>query len=164
MRRITWRHCVECGAALVRERYQDGVRFRCGSCAGEYYENPVPVVCGMGFRDGRLLLIRRGVEPCAGRWALPGGFVAMGELPEAAIVREFREETGLEARAVELLGIHGERGSRYPWILTLVYRMELDEGEPYAGDDAQEARFFSRGEVPEIPFESHREAVDAYFS
>ena len=76
----------------------------------------VPCVGGVVRDDaGRLLLIRRGHAPSRGLWSLPGGRVEPGETLEAAVVREVREETGLEAELVEPLGTIDytyERGRR----------------------------------------------------
>lgn len=71
-------------------------------------EEPSPLVACVGavVRDdaGRLLLIRRGQEPSRGRWSLPGGRVEPGETPEQAVVREVREETGLDVVVGEPAG------------------------------------------------------------
>jgi 8-oxo-dGTP diphosphatase len=87
-------------------------------------------------RDGRLLLVRRANEPGAGLWSLPGGRVEDGETDEAALVRETREETGLEVRVGALLGrvpLPGPGGTRFD---VADHACEVVGGVLRAGDDA----------------------------
>ena len=67
---------------------------------------PRPELCvgAVVVQDGELLLIRRGHGPAAGSWSVPGGRVEAGELRAEAVVREVREETGLEAVCGPLVG------------------------------------------------------------
>jgi 8-oxo-dGTP diphosphatase len=62
------------------------------------------------FPDGRILLVRRGTVVYKGYWALPGGRVDFGENAEQAIVREVKEETGLDVDIVERIGEYRETG------------------------------------------------------
>ncbi|PID58090.1 hypothetical protein CSB45_05215 [candidate division KSB3 bacterium] len=62
----------------------------------EYPRYPIPAVGALIFEDDRLLLIKRGRPPAEGQWTLPGGVIEPGESPEEAIVREVREECGLD--------------------------------------------------------------------
>jgi 8-oxo-dGTP diphosphatase len=113
------------------------------------------------YPDDRLVLIRRDHPPFEGMWALPGGFVDVGETVEHACVREVKEECGIE---IEVKGIHGvysdpKRDPRGHTV-TVVFLTEHKTGELKGGDDAREARLFSREELKgiELAFD-HREVL-----
>lgn len=91
-----------------------------------------------------VVLIRRGLEPFAGRWALPGGFVETGESVAAACIREVGEETGLEVEPVQLVGVYSEPG-RDPrgHTVSVVFLCRVTGGLLAGGDDAAEARWFA---------------------
>lgn len=98
----------------------------------------------------RLLLVRRGRDPYAGCWALPGGFVEEYESVDLAACRELTEETGVAGLVPTLYGVYGERG-RDPrgWTISCAYhaRLSPDDAKACAGDDAADARFFAVGAV-----------------
>lgn len=111
-------------------------------------------------RDGAVLLVRRRWPPLG--WALPGGFVEVGERVADAAVREAREETGLAVRLTALLHVYSDpaRDPRRP-TLSVVWLAEA-EGEPVGGDDAAEARFFPFDALPSpIVFDHGRILADA---
>jgi 8-oxo-dGTP diphosphatase len=91
---------------------------------------------------GRLLLVRRGRDPHAGRWSLPGGRIEPGESPEQAVEREVREETGLSVRAgapvgrVRIAGV----GVVYD-VVDLACTLVTPAARPVAGDDASHVMF-----------------------
>jgi 8-oxo-dGTP diphosphatase len=101
---------------------------------------------------GRLLLIRRGHEPGAGLWSVPGGRVEPGETDAEALVREIREETGLLARPGELIG-SVERPGAEPGTVYVIrdYAAEVIGGTLAAGDDAADARWCTRREIDALP-------------
>lgn len=68
-------------------------------------QRPVPAVAAVIVQDGKLLLIKRAVEPSKGRWSVPGGSVEWGEPLVEALKREVREETGLEIEVDGLAGV-----------------------------------------------------------
>jgi 8-oxo-dGTP diphosphatase len=101
--------------------------------------------------SGRLLLIRRGHEPGAGLWSLPGGRVEPGETGEQAVVREVLEETGLQVACGPLLGTAVLPGSAGTVVDIRDYLAEITGGELAAGDDAAAVRWVRRPELAELP-------------
>src|SRR5207249_11745309 len=72
--------------------------------------HPAVTVDGLVLVDRKLVVIRRGNEPFRGMPALPGGFVELGETTLEAVVREVREETGLETKVLRLVGVFSDPG------------------------------------------------------
>jgi 8-oxo-dGTP diphosphatase len=101
-------------------------------------------------RLGRVLLVRRGRPPAVGEWTLPGGHVEEGESPEAAAVRELREETTIDGRVIAPLGVVeiAREGVRYSIHEYLV--MPMGDGPALANDDAADVRWAHRGELESI--------------
>lgn len=156
-----FRHCPYCGGPLGPAERTG--RYFCDDCGQRIYRNPLPSVAVAVFDpEKRLLLIRRGAEPRRGAWALPGGFVDWMETPEAAIVRELAEETGLTAESEpELVDVQYQPSAMYGSVINICYFVPVWSGEPRPGDDADETRFFAFDEIPDdIAFESHRVFIE----
>jgi 8-oxo-dGTP diphosphatase len=100
--------------------------------------------------DDCLLLILRGSEPGAGRWSVPGGRVEAGETVGEAVVRELREETGLEGLCGSLLGWVERIDKDHHFVILDFVVDVLDPAELVAGDDAAEARWVPLQEVAEL--------------
>jgi 8-oxo-dGTP diphosphatase len=92
---------------------------------------------------GRLLLIQRGHDPHRGRWTLPGGWVEPGETPEQAVVREIKEETGLDVHVGAVAGrVRVPAGVDIEYDVVDFVCTPLDpDAMPAAGDDAADVRF-----------------------
>lgn len=121
------------------------------------YANPALTVDAVAIRRGRVLLVRRGHPPFEGMWALPGGFVEQRETVEHALVRELREETGLIARSVRLLGVYSgpDRDPRKP-TTTVAFLVRGLRGTPRGGDDAREAHWVPISEARPLAFDHER--------
>jgi 8-oxo-dGTP diphosphatase len=102
------------------------------------------------------LLIERDLEPFAGRWAIPGGFVHNGESPADAALRELREETGIANVYLEQLYTFGEpRRDPRGWIVSVAYYalVSPEQHAIQAATDAREARWFSVSALPRLAFD-----------
>ncbi len=108
-----------------------------------YPRRPMVGVGAVVWRDGAVLLERRGQPPAQGSWALPGGLVDVGEKLEEAVRREVREECGIEVAVGPLLGVfepiqRDEDGRiRYHYVV-IDYLATYSGGDLVVGDDAAE--------------------------
>jgi 8-oxo-dGTP diphosphatase len=143
-----WRWCPRCRAELERG---DG-RVDCPACGFVGYANSQPTASAVvRCDDGSILLARRAGPPDEGKWDLPGGFLEEGEHPLVAVVRELREETGLEIEPLELVAIetdvYGDVDDA-PATLNLYWTARVVSGDPEPADDVSELRWFRPGELP----------------
>ncbi|MBU4075417.1 MAG: NUDIX hydrolase [Euryarchaeota archaeon] len=108
---------------------------------------------------GKLILIRRKNPPFQGHFALPGGFVEVGETVETAAVREAKEETGLDVEIIKLLGVYSEP-SRDPRGHTVsVIFLAVGKGNLKAGSDASDTGLFGMNDIPELAFD-HKKIIE----
>jgi 8-oxo-dGTP diphosphatase len=125
------------------------------------YRNPLPTADVIIEVGDRIVLVRRRNPPEG--WAIPGGFVEVGETVEAAAVREASEETGLTVTLTLLLGVYSDptRDPRFHTVST-VY-VGRAEGAPAGGDDAAEAHLFSETDLPAPIAFDHAAILADYF-
>ncbi|TLZ88167.1 MAG: NUDIX domain-containing protein [Methanobacteriota archaeon] len=123
------------------------------SARNEFPQRPVPAVGALVFRDGAVLLVKRGAEPNRDRWSLPGGALETGETVEAAVVREIREETGVDVRPLRVLDVRDfieRKDSRVRWHYVLIDVLcEYVRGDPFPATDAENARLIPLRELGE---------------
>jgi 8-oxo-dGTP diphosphatase len=125
-------------------------RLACPACGAALARAPYPLLtvdCIVRNAGGAVLLVQRRFPPHG--WALPGGFVELGETLETAVVREVLEETGLRIENFEQFRAYSDpaRDARHH-IITIVFT-GWATGEPRGADDAAEAKFFPMGAMPE---------------
>lgn len=153
-----WRSCPRCGNQLTHT----GERVECAACGFVLYPHSAVTASALPEDSaGRVLLARRAVEPALGRWDCIGGFVHEGEHPLDGLLREVREETGLELEPGRLLGIWmGTYEGRST--LNLFWSGSVGDGTGSPHDDIAELRWFAPGELPageELAFTSLLSAV-----
>ncbi|RZN56222.1 MAG: hypothetical protein DSO09_06190 [Candidatus Methanomethylicota archaeon] len=121
----------------------------------EYHDHPLIGAGILAIENGKVLLIKRGNEPNKGLWSIPGGLVKLGESPEEAAIREFKEETGLNAIIEKLLGIFNivikdnEGKIKYHYIV-VDYLGKVVGGELKPGSDVLDAKWFDISELKNI--------------
>lgn len=110
---------------------------------------------------GGIVLIQRDRPPYAGCYALPGGFVEIGERVEAAAIREAREETGLEIELLGLVGVYSDPARDPRGHVVSVAFLARGRGQLLAGSDARAAGVFSREGLPHLAFDHQKIISDA---
>lgn len=120
----------------------------CDECG--QWEKPSLAVDAIVIDGDKILLIKRGKEPWKGMLAFPGGFVEQGEDPEVAVIRELKEECGLDGVVEKLVCVKGDP-NRDPrgHVVSIAYLVTA-QGMPSAGDDAAEAAWYDLSEIKEL--------------
>ena len=136
---------------LCGSRGSTGSGCRCGS---EPLAHPPLAVDGVLLVDGKLVTVIRGNPPFLGMHALPGGHVELGEPTEAAMIREFLEETGLRVEIERLVGVYSDP-KRDPrgHTVSVAYSLRRVAGEMHAGSDAAEVDLVDPRRLPNMAFD-----------
>ncbi|MEJ2586316.1 MAG: NUDIX hydrolase [Deltaproteobacteria bacterium] len=160
-----FRFCPVCGGPVHQKMIKVGEpeRLVCSACEYVVYLDPKVVACSVLELDGKVVLLKRAINPEKGKWVLPGGYVDRGEPVPHAAVREAFEECGLKIRIRGLLGVYSYEGY-IP--VVIVHIAEAVGGTLLSGDETREAKTFSKGEIPwpDLAFRSTTDALGDYFS
>lgn len=152
-------YCPRCATPLQTRDIRDRPRRVCPACGHIHFTDPKVGVGVMVIEDGRLLLVKRAIDPGRGKWSLPAGFLDQGEDPRATAAREALEETGLEIIVEEVVDVYFNPPGNGNASIFILYRARRVGGKLAAGDDAAEAAFFAPGDLPELAFISTQAAV-----
>lgn len=155
-------YCPHCGAPLFLRMLPTEDRPRLVCDRGHIlYVNPRLIAGVIPERRGRILLMRRAIEPRYGAWTFPGGFMEIDETVEECAVREAMEEVGVQVKIGELVGVYSRPGPHGPGIVSIVYRGRVVGGRVNAGREALEARWHRPDEIPweELAYETTRWAL-----
>jgi ADP-ribose pyrophosphatase YjhB (NUDIX family) len=162
---IEYRFCPRCGGDLEKRvvKPTEPKRLVCLNCSFIFYQDP-KVVAGTIFTlDGKIVLLKRGVEPAMGKWVFPGGYVDRGESVQEAAIRETREESQMDVKLGPILNVYSY--PRSPNVI-VVYAAQAVGGELAAGDESVEAQVFAPTKVPweDLAFDSTKDALKDYIS
>ena len=156
-REIEINFCPRCGAAVTYEERFGKVRAVCLQCNWIHFSDPKVAAAVLVEQDGRVLLVRRANDPFRGLWTLPAGFVDADEDPARAAARECFEETGLTVRVTRVLEVIAGREHPRGADFVIVYAAQVESGILLAADDADEAAWFAKSDLPPLAFQAtHR--------
>ncbi|MEJ2726905.1 MAG: NUDIX hydrolase [Deltaproteobacteria bacterium] len=157
-------YCSNCGdpVKLRVPPGDDRPRYFCESCGTIYYENPKVVVGCIPEMDGNILLCRRAIEPRAGEWTLPAGYLENGETVAQGARRETLEEAGAR---IEIIAPYALFNICRVNQLYLMFRARMIDANIKAGIESSEVRFFSEKDIPwaNIAFTVIEETLRHYF-
>ena len=143
------KHCPLCSEPLARAVLEGRERVRCTRCAFVLYENPACAAAGMVLDEqGRILLVRRAIEPFRGHWALPAGYQEIDEQPFETAVREVAEESGIVVEVVELVDLLFVPAHPVKPANLAVYLCRPIGGSLRRGEDTLEAAWFDPSVLP----------------
>lgn len=126
------------------------------------FPSPHLTVDGIILHKNKIVLIRRRNPPFKNCFALPGGFVDYDETVENAVIREIKEETGLETKIKNLFGVYSDPG-RDPrgHTVTIVYYLKVVGGKMKPSSDAVSVKLFSLNNLPELAFD-HKKILEDF--
>ncbi len=155
--------CHQCGSKLTWKKEEGVRRDYCKRCDLFIYRNPLPTAVALCVNSkNEILLIKRGIEPGIGSWALPSGFIEMYEQTDEAALRELYEETGIKGKVVTLLGAFTRTCSYYKSLINVCYLIKKTGGKLTVTPEVQDLGFFPLEKIKSTPFISHHNAIKAY--
>lgn len=164
-----YKFCPQCKTELETLR-DNPFRFICGNCGFHNYIDPIPVN-GLILHDVNkgLLLVKRKNEPQKGKWDLTGGFVSLNETIEESMIREVKEELGIDVPYFKYFKSYPQRyfyKNTNLYLLAFIYYLKDDFSELSInpGDDAEDAQYFPLDSIPwqDIAFDGIRQALKDY--
>jgi ADP-ribose pyrophosphatase YjhB (NUDIX family) len=157
----TPRYCQLCGRNLIERHIaaERRMRLQCESCEFIHYINPRVVAAIIVSHGANVLLQRRALNPRAGFWTVPGGFLEIGETAAEGARRETLEETALAIDQVQLVGVYS---SPHSGIVLIAYAAESATRDAIVGDaESLEVRWFQASDIPwqELAFDTTEQAL-----
>lgn len=152
-------YCNRCGQPLSAQEKFGRLRPVCTTCGFVRFDDPKVAVAAVITQADQILLVKRAIDPERGKWALPAGYVDRGEDPSLALIREVREETGLEVVTTQLVDVMFDG-----LVILIVYRAHITGGTLCADDDAEACDWFSAQNLPELGFRSTQIIVEQWLA
>lgn len=147
---MKFQYCPYCKSDLV----EDDNTYKCKKNNHLIYKNSIPAAAVVPVKGNKILLGRRSRSPQKGKWDVIGGFVEAGEDPKEAAVREAKEETNLDVKILDFIGIYMDKylynGTNFD--VMIIYYVVDAKGEAIPADDVGEIMWFDIDDLPEKEF------------
>ncbi len=156
-----YQFCPFCGHKLKTKLEEEKERQFCSSCGWVYYPHVAGAAEAIITRKDKVLLVKRARDPYKGTWMFPAGFIDFGEHPEETIVREVKEETGMQATQMRLFKIlQCEDDPRSPGHFLYFYKVKAKGDLKIEDHDENSAiGWFEIENPPEIGWQAHRKVM-----
>lgn len=159
--------CPVCAGKLVWNN--DSKVLICEKCNYQFWRNSKPTVGAIIYKDEKVLLTKRSTEKLFGLWDVPGGFLDNGEDVVTGLRREVMEEVGVGVVVKKFINAEIEDDMdnilEDSHVAAIQFLCEIKKGEPKAGDETSEVRWFAKEDIPwdEIAFVGVRSAIEIVF-
>ncbi|MFA5076171.1 MAG: NUDIX hydrolase [Patescibacteria group bacterium] len=154
-----YKFCPTCRAELARREIDRRQLLACPKCDFIFWNNPKPVTSVILAKAGQVLMVKRKQEPLQGYWVLPGGYIDYGETPQAAAIREAKEETNLDVRIKDLVGVYQIDNDPRGHNIDIIYCADIIGGQLAINEESAEFDFFDVESLPELIAYTHRQAI-----
>ena len=144
-------YCYQCGASLVSEIVEGREREICRQCGWIHYEHRKVSAAVCIEKDGKVLLVQRGIDPWKGAWYMPAGYLEVDEEPEDCAAREVLEETGFDVKISDLLGIYTYEDDPRGNGIVLLYSGEIIGGVIQPNNETIQVKFFTPDVAMSLP-------------
>ena len=157
-------YCSHCGASvtIMIPPDDDRLRYVCKECQTIHYQNPKVVAGCLPVYQDKILLCRRAINPRAGFWTLPAGFMELDETSLEAAMRETLEEANARVEVIELYAVFN-----LPHVnqVYMMFRSALLDRQFSPGTESLDTRLFSEDEIPwdNLAFTTIRQTLKFYF-
>lgn len=142
---VNYKYCPQCKTNLK----PDGGHYYCRECRLKVYVDPNPTAGILPVKGNKVLLAKRAVPPHKGQYDIIGGFLNNGEHPEEAAKREAKEETGLDIKPTQLLGIFTDRyGKGGSHVVNIHYIGKIIKGKMKAQEDVASLHWVPINKIP----------------
>lgn len=166
MKLTAYTYCHHCGTKYPEAEHRLLPRhIACVACGRTLYLNPKPTATGWFEKGNKILLVQRSLEPGKGAWGTVGGFMEYGETPEQTLMREAKEEIGVDIKIDKFLGTKtdlydNQQGEVYS-TLGLVYFATLLSENFKLAEELSDAKWFGKNDLPQdIGFPSTRWLIE----
>ena len=159
-----FKYCPRCATEMVDKNVYGRLRRVCPdlTCRFVQFIDPKVSAAIMALRAGKLLLVKRTMDPGRGSWCFPGGFMDIGETPQQTAIRECQEESGFETAITGLVDVYYYEDYRGSGVL-IMYKGDVVGGQARTSDEADLIKFFGPDEIPQnLAFESNIKAITAW--
>jgi ADP-ribose pyrophosphatase YjhB (NUDIX family) len=161
---LTMHYCSQCGSDRLSFRIPESdtnVRIVCENCGKIHYVNPRLIVGCIPLLENKILLCRRAIEPCYGKWNIPAGFMELNETAEEGAIRETLEEAGADVQIDRLHSLYSIPGVNHVYLIFLAH---LKDHKYDPGIESLEVKLFSESNLPwdDIAFTSNVFALRKY--
>jgi 8-oxo-dGTP diphosphatase len=153
--------CPYCATEVEYREIADRDRPFCPTCETAFFEDPKLAVAVVIEQGGKVALQRRTIDPGAGLWTFPSGFVDRGEPVEEAAVREAWEEVGLQVQLDRFLGLYSTPGET---VVLAVFVASPEAGRLQSLDENDAVGFFAPENLPELAFPNDRTIIETWRS